>query len=455
MPETRVLSAREEAALGQRIIGGDEAALEELVAANLGLVKWIANDLKLAAGSGEDVFDDLVQEGAIALMAAARRFDPARGRFATYARQWIDGAIKRFLAEGAPAIPLPRKAKELVHELLTAESRLTENLGRRPGDDELACDLGWETTRVAEVREWTRSVVSFDELSVQDDEGEQLESPALASTPVEDARSDDPPGYSLAEVKALIEHAYANHVASLDAVGGSLEEPRLRGPRRRSSLLARLADLDRALERLPLPYFHAVELFGLKGLPRREIERLLRVHYWTGDYLYKKGLRWIVAYLNGESVEEVGGPRDRFWRSDLETTALAGCPVEVELWARRVAAKSFTYGGRSFPVRDRQLRGDGWLLSPGHSGLEEEDVEVEASVVSSERTHSILPDETLAALAEAWREQAPETTELHELATKADSSELSEAEAKRLVILLARLRRRLRTEQQGKRIAGT
>ena len=82
----RILSREEEAALSARIREGDEAAWEELVRHNLRLVVSIARGY---IGRGLE-FSDLVQEGNLGLMRAARGFDAALGtKFSTYATWWI------------------------------------------------------------------------------------------------------------------------------------------------------------------------------------------------------------------------------------------------------------------------------------------------------------------------------------------------------------------------------
>src|SRR5215217_4481409 len=94
----RILSRQEEAALSARIRQGDEAAWEELVWCNLRLVISIA---RRYVGRGLE-FVDLVQEGNLGLMRAARGFDAAFGtKFSTYATWWIKQAIGRAISNKA------------------------------------------------------------------------------------------------------------------------------------------------------------------------------------------------------------------------------------------------------------------------------------------------------------------------------------------------------------------
>src|ERR687886_2866199 len=88
------LSEREERRLARRARRGDEAAFEELVRANLPLVFFFAGRY---AGLGVPLAD-LVQEGALGLVVAARRFDPERERrFSVFARWHIRGAMTKAL----------------------------------------------------------------------------------------------------------------------------------------------------------------------------------------------------------------------------------------------------------------------------------------------------------------------------------------------------------------------
>ena len=114
-----LLSREEEMALARRIQEGDAEAERELVRHNLKYVVSVANRNK---GSGLPLLD-LINEGNIGLIRAARRFDPDRGvRFITYAVWWIRQAITQALSEQAHMVRLPIKQAGLLstsasHEL--------------------------------------------------------------------------------------------------------------------------------------------------------------------------------------------------------------------------------------------------------------------------------------------------------------------------------------------------
>lgn len=91
-PRYQFLTREEEQALFVRFQEtGDERALHAVVVAHMPLVRKAARDMKRSA----DATEDLVQDGAVGLMIAARRFDPSRNlRFATFARWWVNAMIK-------------------------------------------------------------------------------------------------------------------------------------------------------------------------------------------------------------------------------------------------------------------------------------------------------------------------------------------------------------------------
>jgi RNA polymerase sigma-B factor len=102
-------------------------SIRDLVAAHLPLVRTIA---KRYAGSGEPL-EDLVQVGSVGLVAAARRFDPARGvPFAAYATPTVDGELRRHLRDRVATIRVPRRDQERAASLRRAARAVAQRLGR-------------------------------------------------------------------------------------------------------------------------------------------------------------------------------------------------------------------------------------------------------------------------------------------------------------------------------------
>lgn len=124
-------------------------ARAELIRAHLPLVASIARGF---AHRGEEL-DDLVQVGTVGLIAAADRFDAARGvPFAGYAAPTIAGEIRRHLRDRAAAVRLPRRLHELRPRLAAAERDLGAALGRTPTASEVAGALDVSVDDVERLR---------------------------------------------------------------------------------------------------------------------------------------------------------------------------------------------------------------------------------------------------------------------------------------------------------------
>ena len=165
----RLLSRQEEAALSERIRHqGDEAAWEELVSCNLRLVVSIA---RRYVGQGLEL-SDLVQEGNIGLMRAARGFDADFGtKFSTYATWWIKQAIGRAVSNKASFIRLPVHAADEERAIKGARNRLQAATGREPSVEELSEFVGKSVREVAEVLSARKTVVSYDVPIGSEEEG--------------------------------------------------------------------------------------------------------------------------------------------------------------------------------------------------------------------------------------------------------------------------------------------
>jgi len=129
------LSAQQEQELGRRIRKGDQEALQRLVEANL---RFVVSYSKRYRGLGMS-FLDLIHEGTLGLIEAARRFDPERNvKFISYAVWWVRQSIFHALSEHMRVFRLPQKLSSQVSKMGTARQRLTVELERVPTTDELA-----------------------------------------------------------------------------------------------------------------------------------------------------------------------------------------------------------------------------------------------------------------------------------------------------------------------------
>src|ERR671935_300942 len=132
------LTPDEERQLAWRICEGDEDALRRLVEGNL---RFVVSYAKRYRGLGVP-FLDLIHEGNLGLMEAARRFDPNRNvKFITYAVWWVRQAITHALSGQTRAFSLPQKLSGVAARFGREVAELTEQLDRAPTTTEIAQDL--------------------------------------------------------------------------------------------------------------------------------------------------------------------------------------------------------------------------------------------------------------------------------------------------------------------------
>ena len=182
------LTPEEERELGRRIREhNDPDALRRLVEGNL---RFVVSYTKRYRGLGVS-FLDLIHEGNLGLMEAARRFDPDRNvKFITYAVWWIRQALTHALSTQARAFSLPQKVSGAAARLSREVAELTEQLERQPTSSEIAADTEMSEADVAALmRLGLRDVSLSDRLGADgDDDGPELaeviESP---SPPIDDA----------------------------------------------------------------------------------------------------------------------------------------------------------------------------------------------------------------------------------------------------------------------------
>ena len=117
------LTVEEERELARRCAQGDEEAIRKMVNANLRLVVSVAKEY---AGRGVPLLD-LIQEGSIGLLAAARKFDYTRDyRFSTYATKWIRQGVTRCLLNHAGTIRVPVHTAERMRKIQAAQAVLRQ-----------------------------------------------------------------------------------------------------------------------------------------------------------------------------------------------------------------------------------------------------------------------------------------------------------------------------------------
>ena len=154
-----LLSSEEETELAWRIQQGDKAALDCLVKGNLRFVVSVANQYK---GHGLGLAD-LINEGNVGLITAARRFDPTRGfRFITYAVWWIRQAILLAIISQGRLVRVPESLQELYHRAMRFANSFLQKQERMPTTEEIAEHLHIEPEQAELVMKALGHDVSMD-----------------------------------------------------------------------------------------------------------------------------------------------------------------------------------------------------------------------------------------------------------------------------------------------------
>ena len=167
-----LITAQEEVILTQKIREGDQAALERLTKANLRFVVSVAKQYQnqgLTLG-------DLINEGNLGLIKAAKRFDETKGfKFISYAVWWIRQSILSAVAEQSRIVRLPLNQVGSLSKIRKAYSRLEQEFEREPTPAELAVDLETTEDRIADSLNNSGRHVSMDAPFIQGEENTLLD----------------------------------------------------------------------------------------------------------------------------------------------------------------------------------------------------------------------------------------------------------------------------------------
>ncbi|SRR6056297_454087 len=181
-----LISPQREAELAERIQAGDKEALNELVQSNLRFVVSVAKQYTSQGLS----LSDLINEGNVGLMKAARRFDPSRGfRFISYAVWWIRQSILSAILEYSRMVRLPANKMNLFSKIKSARVEFIQEFERPPSAVELAELLEVSPKEIEKILEDGERHLSLDApMGNQEDEGgtildfytdDQMDSPDL------------------------------------------------------------------------------------------------------------------------------------------------------------------------------------------------------------------------------------------------------------------------------------
>jgi|SRR6478735_4424438 RNA polymerase primary sigma factor len=167
-----LLTPDEEVTLAQRIREGDQFALEKLTKANLRFVVSVAKQYQNQGLS----LGDLINEGNLGLIKAAKRFDETRGfKFISYAVWWIRQSILQALAEQSRIVRLPLNRVGSLNKISKSFSELEQKFEREPSPEEIAEVLELTTSEVVDTLKISGRHVSVDAPFVQGEENRLLD----------------------------------------------------------------------------------------------------------------------------------------------------------------------------------------------------------------------------------------------------------------------------------------
>jgi RNA polymerase primary sigma factor len=162
------LTVEQERDLAKRCAEGDEDAIRHMVSSNLRLVVSIAREY---AGRGVALLD-LIQEGSIGLLVAARKFDyTLEYRFSTYATKWIRQGVTRCLLNHAGLIRVPLHTAERMRKIEVTRNNLRQETGEEPAAADIAKVSGIPESKVTELMQLTPEVFSLDIPTGEGEEG--------------------------------------------------------------------------------------------------------------------------------------------------------------------------------------------------------------------------------------------------------------------------------------------
>lgn len=154
-----LLTPEQELEVAKGCARGDAEAIRTMVNSNLRLVVSVAREY---AGRGVPLLD-LIQEGSIGLLSAAKNFDHTQNcRFSTYATKWIRQGVNRCVLNHAGLIRVPLHTMEKMRKILAVRSALTQKNGQEPTDAEIAASCDIPAQKVAELLDLMPNVCSLD-----------------------------------------------------------------------------------------------------------------------------------------------------------------------------------------------------------------------------------------------------------------------------------------------------
>lgn len=153
------LTPEQERELARLCAEGDEEAIRTMVNSNLRLVVSVAREY---AGRGVPLLD-LIQEGSIGLLVAAKKFDYTLDfRFSTYATKWIRQGVTRCLINHGAMIRVPLHTAERMRKVVAVRNALIQEIGGEPDEDEIAARSGIPAEKVKKLLQLVPEICSLD-----------------------------------------------------------------------------------------------------------------------------------------------------------------------------------------------------------------------------------------------------------------------------------------------------
>jgi len=238
-----LITAEEEVILAQKIREGDQAALERLTKTNLRFVVSVAKQYQnqgLTLG-------DLINEGNLGLIKAAKRFDETKGfKFISYAVWWIRQSILQAIAEQSRIVRLPLNQVGSLSKISKAFSKLEQEFEREPSPEELADILETTVDKISDTLSNSGRHVSMDAPFVQGEENTLLDVLENESLSEEIKRSLSTLTEREREIVVLFFGLGANSPLSLEEIGEKFNLTRERVRQIKDKALQRLRHTSRS-----------------------------------------------------------------------------------------------------------------------------------------------------------------------------------------------------------------
>ena len=155
-----MLSKDEELDLAKKIKVGVPNSLNELIESNL---RFVVKEAKEYRNLGLP-FEDLLNEGNVGLIEAARRYDYTKGvKFITYAQWWIKKAILKAISENMRMVRIPDYSRKKTREVEIAEKILSNKLNRKPNREEISESLEHSCLKIESILKAAQKEISLDE----------------------------------------------------------------------------------------------------------------------------------------------------------------------------------------------------------------------------------------------------------------------------------------------------